>query len=243
MDPSAFCKPRIHIFYYSLFCLIPTGSPPFLLFFFLMIRRPPRSTLFPYTPLSRSPAKPAVPEPPRRSFFSRLLYPALPLTAIVALSAFLRFWQLTAVGFNSDEAVYTGSAASIAGNSPLAAMFPVFRAHPLLFQTLLSLVLRVHHTDWTARAFAAGICVATVGLTFLLARKLYGTGAGLMAAALLAVMPYHVVVSRQVLLDGLMTLCATGALYCVARSVENGRLSWLLACASTMSAAILSKET
>jgi hypothetical protein len=122
-------------------------------------------------------------------------------------------------------------------------MFPVFRAHPLLFQTLLSLVLRAHDTDWTARAFAAGIGVATVGLTFLLGRKLYGTAAGLMAAALLAVMPYHIVVSRQVLLDGLMTLCATGALYCVTRYVENGRLSWLLACASMMSAAILSKET
>src|SRR2546430_6552847 len=31
-------------------------SAPFLLFFFLMIRRPPRSTLFPYTTLFRSPA-------------------------------------------------------------------------------------------------------------------------------------------------------------------------------------------
>src|SRR5258708_30478056 len=29
-------------------------SPPFLIFFFLMIRRPPRSTLFPYTTLFRS---------------------------------------------------------------------------------------------------------------------------------------------------------------------------------------------
>src|SRR5258708_36699284 len=29
-------------------------SPRFLLFFFLMIRRPPRSTLFPYTTLFRS---------------------------------------------------------------------------------------------------------------------------------------------------------------------------------------------
>src|SRR2546430_4971306 len=29
-------------------------KPPFLVFFFLMIRRPPRSTLFPYTTLFRS---------------------------------------------------------------------------------------------------------------------------------------------------------------------------------------------
>src|SRR3972149_6741359 len=34
----------------------PTSSPsPLSLFFFLMIRRPPRSTLFPYTTLFRSP--------------------------------------------------------------------------------------------------------------------------------------------------------------------------------------------
>src|SRR6185295_18665418 len=40
----------------------------FFLFFFLMIRRPPRSTLFPYTTLFRSPARAAWPEsmPPRR---------------------------------------------------------------------------------------------------------------------------------------------------------------------------------
>src|SRR2546425_1810186 len=30
---------------------------PFIFFFFLMIRRPPRSTLFPYTTLFRSPVK------------------------------------------------------------------------------------------------------------------------------------------------------------------------------------------
>src|SRR5256885_2480324 len=32
-----------------------TGHPHSVLFFFLMIRRPPRSTLFPYTTLFRSP--------------------------------------------------------------------------------------------------------------------------------------------------------------------------------------------
>src|SRR5258708_22741899 len=40
----------VHLF---LFCY--TLPPPFLSFFFLMIRRPPRSTLFPYTTLFRSP--------------------------------------------------------------------------------------------------------------------------------------------------------------------------------------------
>jgi hypothetical protein len=172
-----------------------------------------------------------------------LMFPGLPLAGIMALAVFFRFWQLAAVGFNSDEAVYTGSASSIAGNDTLSSMFPVFRAHPLLFQTLLSVILRVHDTDWSARAFAAAIGVTTVGLTYLLGRRIYGTSAGLIAALLIAVMPYHVIVSRQVLLDGLMTLCATAALYCVVRYVEAGRLSWLLAGGSMMGAAVLSKET
>src|SRR5437660_8031760 len=38
---------------------------PFLAFFFLMIRRPPRSTLFPYTTLFRSPDLEPLGEPPR----------------------------------------------------------------------------------------------------------------------------------------------------------------------------------
>src|SRR2546430_17158519 len=37
--------------------VITTRTPLFLFFFFLMIRRPPRSTLFPYTTLFRSPAE------------------------------------------------------------------------------------------------------------------------------------------------------------------------------------------
>src|SRR5438034_11401435 len=37
-------------------CIISLSSPVFILFFFLMIHPPPRSTLFPYTTLFRSEA-------------------------------------------------------------------------------------------------------------------------------------------------------------------------------------------
>src|SRR5260370_42038010 len=39
----------------SLCCFLPSLCSCSFLFFFLMIRRPPRSTLFPYTTLFRSP--------------------------------------------------------------------------------------------------------------------------------------------------------------------------------------------
>src|SRR5690348_10484494 len=55
----------------------------------------------------------------------------LPVGLVLLVAAVLRFWQLDRVGFNSDEAVYSGTAAAIAGNDVMRSMFPIFRAHPL----------------------------------------------------------------------------------------------------------------
>jgi len=57
--------------------------------------------------------------------------------------ALFRLWQINAVGFNSDEAVYAGQAAAIVGDPSLAPYFPLFRAHPLLYQFILSLGLTI----------------------------------------------------------------------------------------------------
>jgi dolichyl-phosphate-mannose-protein mannosyltransferase len=168
---------------------------------------------------------------------------AVPLGLVLAVATVLRFWQLDRVGFNSDEAVYSGTAAAIAGNDVMRGMFPIFRAHPLLLQIILSFGMHHGISDWGARAITAVIGVLAIGLTYLLGRRLYGHSAGLIAALLLAVMPYHVIVSRQVLLDGLMTLCTTLVLYCVVRYVESGALHWMLSASAVMGAAVLSKET
>src|SRR6476620_8205758 len=108
---------------------------------------------------------------------------------------------------------------------------------------LLSLLLKNEVSDGTARALPALIGVCTVAVTYLLGRRLYGHGSGLIGALFLSVMTYHVVVSRQVLLDGLMTLCATGVLYCMVRYSETSALRWLLAGGAMMGATVLAKET
>ena len=116
-------------------------------------------------------------------------------------------------------------------------------AHPVLFQLIVSLGFHGGVNDWAARAFSAGFGVACVALTYALGRRLYGHPAALMAALLLAVMPYHVTVSRQVLLDGLMTLCATAVVYCIVRYAQSTAFTWLLAAGGLMGVTVLAKET
>ena len=155
----------------------------------------------------------------------------------------LRCWQLNGVGFNSDEAVYAGQAASIAGQEQYLPYFPIFRAHPLLFQALLSLPYRFGVVDVVGRLLAAAFGVGTVVLAYHLGKLLYGHRAGIVAMTLLAVMPYHVTVSRQVLLDAPMVFFATAALYALVRYCMHHGTRWLIAAGALMGLAMLAKET
>jgi Dolichyl-phosphate-mannose-protein mannosyltransferase len=165
------------------------------------------------------------------------------LVSVVAVATALRISQLDRVGFNSDEAVYVGQAGSIANDPELEPFFPIFRAHPLLFQTVLSVGFRLGLPDGFERFTAAVVGAATVLLVYELGRVLYGRNAGLLAALLIALMPYHVVVTRQVLLDGPMTFFATLTLVLLARFAKSGRPAWLYCAGAAMGLTFLAKET
>jgi len=183
------------------------------------------------------------PAPIKSQFYKSWWPQVAALLAIFSIGGFLRLWQLGAVGYNSDEAVYSGTAAALAGDQRLAQFFPVFRAHPMMLQTMLSWVYRTGVSDVKGRAVVVAFGLATIWVTYLLGRLLYNQAVGLAAAAFMAVMPYAVVVSRQVLLDGPATLFVTGALYCTARYCRDRHPPWLYAAAATMGLAILTKET
>lgn len=168
----------------------------------------------------------------------------LALTAVLLLAAGLRGAYLDALGYNSDEAVYAGQAAAIAKDPVLSEIFPVFRAHPLLFQFTLSLFYSVFGTsDLLGRAVSAAVGVATVFLVYCLGVSLYGRRAGLYAALFMALMPYHVIVTRQVLLDGPMVFCSTLSLLFMVRFAQTRRAEWLYAAAAGMGLMFLAKET
>jgi 4-amino-4-deoxy-L-arabinose transferase-like glycosyltransferase len=119
----------------------------------------------------------------------------------------------------------------------------LFRAHPLLFQGLLSLVYRVSMSDYLARMLSVAFGVGTVWAGFWAARQLYTRRVALIAAAILAVMPYMVVVSRQVLLDGPMVFFGTVALGLTARFARSRDPGWLYGAAVALGLTFLTKET
>ena len=165
------------------------------------------------------------------------------LAFAILIGTFLRVYDINALGFNTDEAVYAGQAASIANDHDLTPYFPIFRAHPLLFQTMLSIPYQLGTSDVGGRLLVAAIGVATIVLVYRLGLLLYGPRAGTIAALLVAVMPYHVVVTRQVLLDGPLVFWSTLTLFAVAKFATTGRVAWLYVAAAAMGLTVLSKET
>ncbi len=165
------------------------------------------------------------------------------LLIIVVVAAALRYVGLGAVGLNSDESVYAGQAASLAGNPRFDGLFPIVRAHPLLTQILMSPLYRDGTPDTVGRYLTALFGVGTVLLVFAAGAVLYDRRVGVVAAALLAVMPYHVVISRQIMLDGPMTFFSTAAVLCLALAASGPkRRRWLVACGAMLGLAALSKE-
>jgi len=157
--------------------------------------------------------------------------------------AILRLWQINAMGFNTDEAVYAGQAAAIAGVPGLKDIFPIFRAHPLLIQFLLALIYKIQFSDVAGRILAVAFGLGTVYLAYLAGKTLYGRLPGAMAALFIALMPYDVTVSRQFLLDGPMVFFGTLTLYLMARFSKTQKVEWFYAAAAALGLTFLAKET
>jgi hypothetical protein len=209
----------------------------------VVVLRPGPRFLPPAPPFIASTAAPAaVRAPPRALPHLDARTRRILLAMILLVAAGLRLWQLDAVGLNSDETVYAGQGAAIAADPTLAPFFPTFRAHPLLFQSVVSIGFLLDSPEVFGRVAAALMGVATVYFTYALGRMLYGARAGLIAGAMLALMPYHVIVTRQILLDGPRTMMATITLYALARYAITERLTWLNATAAALGLSFLCKE-
>jgi len=167
---------------------------------------------------------------------------ALALGIVLMAAAALRLWHINGLGYNGDETIYAGQGAALADAQGLADFFPIFRAHPLLFQSILAVGFDLGFHSPFERFVSAAFGIAAVLVVFAVGQVMYGRRAGLIAAAIVAFMPYHVVVSRQVLLDGPMVLFAMLTLLLVAKYSLTERPMWLYAAGAALGLTVLSKE-
>jgi hypothetical protein len=170
---------------------------------------------------------------------------AAALAVIVAVGGLLRFWNLDRVGFRGDEAVYAGQAAVLAGVDELQRWFILMsrgNSNFLLFQRMVSLAYRMFGvSDVLARAVAATFSTLTIVVVFAIARSLYTRRAALIAALLLAVSSYSVVLGRLALLDSTLTFLVTAAMLCLVKWDRMSRPVWLYGFGACVALAIQAK--
>ena len=164
------------------------------------------------------------------------------LAGIVLLAIVLRFWDIDRFGVRGDEAIYSGQAATLAGDPDRLPYFAVFRAHPLVYQTTLALLYLAGLPDEAARWLVAVSSVGGVVLVWALGRRLAGPLAGLAGAGIYAAVLYSVVNSRMALLDMPAGLLLTLAVYALVRYLDGRRMPWLVFGAVTLALACLTKE-
>jgi 4-amino-4-deoxy-L-arabinose transferase-like glycosyltransferase len=144
------------------------------------------------------------------------------LVVLLLIGTAARLPPLTANRFHQDEAIYSYWGRLIAsGQDPLLLTFPVDK--PPLVPYLLALMFRVFGvSEVTARLPVIAASVLTIVLTYGLARRVYGAGPALIAAAFMALSPFNILFAPTAFTDPLLVMWVMAALWCAV----GGRWFW-----------------
>jgi len=179
------------------------------------------------------------------------------LIAILVIGAVIRFWNLTGPDLNGDDALYSVRAVHyfdyIGSTNTQTTPYVWFSEHAwwqgLSFHDappFVFLVQRVFFSVFGDSIFVARLPFVIAGLfsiwgMFLLVKQFSNERAGLIAAALFAIMNYTVWISRIGYLDGFVMLFVIFSLYFFMRARENPRYYYLWGICSGLG--LLSKYT
>jgi len=157
------------------------------------------------------------------SRLDRLFQRAAPLVllAIVVLGGILRFYAIGSKGLWLDE-----SFSAWLGRQPVGEMLAwLLRIdqHPPLYYTLLHFWMLLGDNATHVRTLSALLGTLTVPVIYLLGRRLADDEAGLLAALILAVSPFHVRFAQETRMYTLLTLNVALALVALARLLTDPR--------------------
>ncbi|MEN6372245.1 MAG: glycosyltransferase family 39 protein [Armatimonadota bacterium] len=145
----------------------------------------------------------------------------LALLAVVALAAVLRFYQLGTENMWIDEGLSLKDASS---------GFTVQKASRPLYFWVLSPWMHLGQSDWLLRVPSVIFDLMTIVVIFLLARKIWGMKAAVIAGLLIAVSPLHVDHSQEVRMYTLLALTGIGTFYFFVEALKSGRTIYVVGC-------------
>lgn len=159
----------------------------------------------------------------------------LGLAAILILAAAVRFWGIGHdVWIDENKVVNPSITMATSGGFPLLTAPNTY--YPHLTHHLLALVfwpiakLSPEFTNeqyhLAARLVAALFNIATVGIVYVIGRRLLGTWGGILAALFLAVMPLHVKYSHFIQVDLVAAFFMTLALWSALKIWDEGKAKW-----------------
>lgn len=139
---------------------------------------------------------------------------------LTALAAVLRFAHLGQRGLSTAESIRI--AVAQLGWQEMRTVLMSREASLSLYDVLLHFWVRLGTSECFVRSLSALFGTATVALIFLLGKRLFGTRAGLAAAALLAVSGYHIRYSQEAQSFSLVVLLAVVSSLLFVVAVERG---------------------
>ena len=149
---------------------------------------------------------------------SRTAWERLFLWGVGAVGAVLRLSLVAGQRFHGDEAIYGYWAQLVAsGQDPLLLSVPLDKP-PLFIYLLAGIFSLLGPTEVAARLISEAASLATVFLTYRLARRFYGQPEALLAAAVMALSPFNILFAPTVFTDPLMVTLILAAMYLASSS-------------------------
>jgi hypothetical protein len=167
---------------------------------------------------------------------------ALVLLGMLTLTgALLRAWQI------GDKSLWIDEAFSVwIARQPLAegiSWLARIDQHPPLYYALLHLWLRLGDGPAAVRLFSALVSVLNVPVLYGLGARLAGRKVGLLAAAVLALSPFHVYLAQEARMYTLLSLTVSLSLWALARLLSGAQPAATLVSRSEMGIARTKRPT
>ena len=163
--------------------------------------------------------------------------------SIFVIALIIRSYDLDGLALNNDEAIYAGQAASLANYSEYQDQFSIFRAHPLLLQFMISISFYFFGiNEFTARIIPVFLSCGIVIISYFIAKFLYNKQTAIISSIILSLLPYHVVISKQALVDVSMSFFFVLNLLLIVLYLRQNTFVLLYGIGITSGLSFLSKE-